>query len=176
MNGGDGRRRTRQRVAGILRGTFRRMANLEQRMRDLREQMAVFSSESPLCKSLDVALHELDTMRRALADRTPIFGSPEGFARFPATDPIAMRATVAVRTPSAVAARLRADCEACGRKLCVLLRAARTIKDAASERIACILLHILEKLLWLLKPVSDVIVPKAFPNISSQSQLRASAF
>jgi hypothetical protein len=175
-NDDGGRRRMRRKFAGILRGTFRRMASLERRMRDLRERMTAVSDESPFCKSLDVALHELDSMRRALADRTPVFGGTEGFARFPATDPIATRAAVAAGTPSAMAARLRAECEACGKRLCVLLQAARAIKDAASERIACVLLHILEKLHWLLLPIADVVVPKAFPRISSQFQLRASAF
>jgi hypothetical protein len=175
-NDASEQRKLRRRVVSILRATFRQLAELERRMRDLRDWTAVVAGESPFARSLDVALQELELMRRALPARTPAFGRREVFARFPVATAVGARASEAVRRLSALGARLRADCGACGRRLCDLVRTARAIKDAASERIACALLYILEKLLWLLRPHVKADGSQGFPQVSGQLQLRVPAF
>jgi hypothetical protein len=170
------RRKLQRRVVSILRAAFRELAELERRMRDLREWTAAVAGESPFARSLDVALHELESTRRMLADRSSAGGRSEAFARFPVASAMGARASDVVRRLSALAARLRADCGACGRRLCALVRTARAISDAASERIACALLYILEKLVWLLRPHVKVDGSQDFPHTSGQLQLRVSAF
>lgn len=161
------RRRLRRRMGAILRATFRRLPDLERHICDLRGWMAEVASAAPLCRALDGALHELDSMRRALAE-----GPAAGAG--PATAGAAEAETV--REPCVLAARLRTDCATCGRRLCVLLALARQTGDLASERIACVLLSVLEKLLWLLRFHAEIVEPQVFPRLSSQLQLQVPAF
>ena len=163
------RRRLRRRMSAILRGTFRRLPDLERRICDLRGWVAEVASAAPLCRALDGALHELDSMRRTLADVPAAAG-------LPAAEPAGAAAAEPLRPASVLAARLQADCEAGGRRLCVLLAMARQIGDLTSERIACVLLCVLERLLWLLRFHAELVEPHAFSRPSGQLQLRVPAF
>jgi hypothetical protein len=167
-----GQRRVHRRMEGFLRGTATRLADFERGLRELRERTQASEDRLHLGVSLDVALHELGYARRAVASLADEFGEPAAGVQAPTPSSAPAGAP---RAPSVLAARLMADCEACGKKACAMLRMARAIKNAATERMACVLLRTFEKLLWLLRIHAEVDARHALTNFSGQIQLRALA-
>jgi hypothetical protein len=55
----------------------------------------------------------------------------------------------------AQAARLLAECQACGGKVCALVRRASASGDLLFAQCGCAFLRALEKLLWVLRPLTE---------------------
>lgn len=159
----------RRRILGLLRETFRHLAQLEQRTLALRERVAHPSMESHLRESLDAALRDLDATRQRLAERACSLGFPESAVQAPRAG---QKTQSSPKKPEILAARLVPSCEACAKMLCSLVQAAREINDTACERVACFLVQTLEKLLCLLQPQVLGAEFHALSRVSNQFQLR----
>jgi hypothetical protein len=176
MNRLPGHHSPHRRMTGVIRSTISRLAELEGNVRDLRQRVAKANyRRSNFRESLDMALHELDSNRKALSDLSLNVGvTTKSGASAPKAAPGARNCLTAM-SPSAAAARLLAGCDALSKRLCSMLRIARAIKDQVSEGIACALLRTLERLLWLFLPHANVVEPQDLYQISGMSQLRLSA-
>jgi hypothetical protein len=133
-----------------FRSTFRSLAKLMIRANDLRDDAAKSGDRLRLCQQIDPVLHELETVRPALEGTLSAFG----------TVPASRGKPSSPRGSSRIAAtleRLIAECEACGRRFCELLRRARKAGDALKARVAYSILRLLEKLLWVLLPQMEAV-------------------
>ena len=167
----EGHLRKQRAMVCILRDTIDRLERLEYDIRDFREQMARLTKDTHFCDSLDFELRELGSKRNALTGRASAYGEADDPERIPEHPRANSNPPDFGRGPSALAARLRVSSKACAKRLCALVRAARAVRDVESERIACALLHILEKLLCLLWPRAAPVDLNILSRISGQSQL-----
>ena len=133
-----------------FRSTFRSLAKLMIRANALRDGAAKSGDRLNLCQRIDPVLLELETVRPALEGTLASFGplpAPKG-------GPTSPRKTSRIE---AIRERLIADCEACGRSFCELLRRARKAGDTLKARLAYSILRLLEKLLWVLLPQTEAV-------------------
>jgi hypothetical protein len=120
----------------------------------LRDSAAKSGDRLSFCQRIDPVLLELETVRPALKGTLAPFGPVTTGAAWPTS----------ARRPSRIAAareRLIADCEACGRSFCEMLRRAKKAGDDVKARLAFSVLRLLEKLLWVLLPQLEGAPPAA---------------
>ncbi len=154
-----GQRECRRELTRLLQHSLSRVLALEAQARHLRVRVADAPLYANLRQCIDTLLHDLRIAARELTARAAALGAkldsrPSRLAR------ARRKMDELLRLPAQLVDALLAECQACGTRLCALMRTAHQAHDAVCERAAYFLLRTLEKQLWLLRPhVADTAHP-----------------